>query len=135
MSKVNTFSGPLSLPVLTAPQTHKSIICDQFEKKGFIEKVHDSSDQPNRTHYIPHHCVQKESATTPVRIVYDCSYRQSSNHPSLNDCLLTGPHFLNDLRSMLLHFHTHQYAISADIKKAFFHITLHQDDRDSTRFF
>ena len=36
---------------------------------------------------------------------------------------------------MLLHFRTHKYAISADIKKAFLHIILHQDDRNSMRFF
>ena len=92
-------------------QTYDNIIQDQV-KKGFIEKVQDSSDQPNKTHNIPHHCVQKDSNTTPVCIVYDCSCLKSSNHPSLNDCLLTGPHFLNDLCSMLLHFRTHKYAIS-----------------------
>ena len=37
-------------------QTYDNIIHDQV-KKGFIEKVQDSSDQPNKTHYIPHHCV------------------------------------------------------------------------------
>jgi len=113
---------------------YNNIIQEQI-KKGFIEKVQDTSDPSNRTHYITHHCVKKESATTPVRIVYDCSCRQSANHASLNDCLLTGPHFLNDLCSTLLRFRTHNYAISADIEKAFLQITLHQDDRDYTRFF
>ena len=87
--------------------------------RGFIEKVQNTSDIPGKTRFIPHHCVKKNSTTTPIWIVYDCSCCQSADHPSLNDCLLTGPHFLNDLCLILLCFHLHKYAISADIEKAF----------------
>ena len=103
--------------------------------RGFIEKVTDTTENPHKTHYIPHHCVKKNSITTPIRIVYDCSCRQSRHQPFLNDCLLTGPHFLNDLCSILIRFRTHNYAISTDIEKAFLHVTLHDNDRDYTRFF
>ena len=94
-----------------------------------------TSKTPNKEHYILHHCVKKISATTPIRIVYDCSCRQSNEHPSLNDCLLTGPHFLNDLCSICLCFRTHSYAISTDIEKAFLHINRHKEHRDCMRFF
>ena len=87
-------------------QTYDDIIREQITR-GLVQNTLDS---PGKTHYIPHHC-KKNSATTPIRIVYDCSCRQSANHPSLNDCLLTGPHFLNDLCSILLRFRTHKYAI------------------------
>ena len=56
-------------------QTYNKIIAEQV-KKGFIEKVLDTPDD-NKTHFT----------TTPIRIVYDCSCYQSSNLPSLNDCL------------------------------------------------
>ena len=115
-------------------QTYDGIIREQVTR-GFIEKVQNNLDSPGKTHYIPHHCVKKNSTTTPIRIVYDCSCRQSASHPSLNDCLLTGPHFLNDLCSILLRFRSHKYAISADIEKAFLQIALHEDDRNFTRFF
>ena len=118
----------------TLLETYHNIIMDQM-KRGFIEKVTNTTDNLHTTHYIPHHCVKKNSVTTPIRIVYDCSCRQSSQQPSLNDCLLTGPHFLNDLCSILIRFRTHNYAVSTDIEKAFLHVTLHEHDRDYTRFF
>ena len=111
---------------------YHSIITDQ-ETRGFIEKVK-STGQPPNVHYLPHHPVKKESATTPIRIVYDCSSRQSTTHTSLNDCLQVGPPFLNDLCSILLRFRTHTFAFTADIEKAFLHVKLHESDRDSTRF-
>ena len=79
--------------------------------------------------------MKKNSATTPIRVVNDYSCRQSKCHPSLNDCLLRGPDFLNDLSSILLHFCIHAFATSVDIEKAFLQAYLHEKDRDFTRFF
>ena len=80
-------------------QLYHNIITDQ-EACGFIEKVPPNC-QPANVHYLPHHPVKKDTTTTPIRIVYDCSCRQSKNHASLNDCLLVSPPFLND---PLLHY-------------------------------
>ena len=50
-------------------------ILQEQERRGFIEKVTvETNSTDNRIHYIPHHPVfKKDSNTTPVRIVYDCS--------------------------------------------------------------
>ena len=64
------------------------IIADQV-KRGFIEQVNVSCI-PEDCHFNPHHPVKKDSTTTPLRIVYDCSCRQSPTKPSLNDCLQAG---------------------------------------------
>ena len=85
-------------------------------------------------HYIPHHPVKKDSTTTPIRIVYDCSCRQSKTHPSLNDCLVVGPTFLNGMCNIILRFCLHRYGVSTDIEKAFLHVALDESDRDYTRF-
>ena len=86
-------------------------------------------------HYIPHHPVRKESATTPIRIVYDCSCKSSSDSPSLNDCLMSTPPKLNDITSLILRFRSDRYAVTTDIEKAFLNIGLTKEDRDVTRFY
>ena len=113
-------------------QAYNNIIQEQ-EKRGFIEKV-DSSPPTSPVHYIPHHHVHKDSKTTPIRIVYDCSCRLSNNHPSLNNCLEIGPSLVNDLCSILLRFRSHKIALSTDIEKAFLHVKLDAKDQDFTCF-
>ena len=83
---------------------------------------------------IPHHPVKKESSTTPIRIVYDCSCKQTSDSPNLNECLHSGPPSLNDLCAILIHFRQHCFGFSADIERAFLHVHLDETDRDTTRF-
>jgi hypothetical protein len=113
-------------------KTYGEIIADQL-KGGVIEKV-DQQEDEHTVHYIPHHGVKKDSVTTPIRIVYDCSCRQSRDQPSLNDCLMSAPPELNDLTGILLRFRMHKYAVATDIEKAFLQIGLHESDRDVTRF-
>lgn len=115
-------------------QMYNRILTEQ-ENRGFIERVDVAKKDHSATHYIPHHPVEKDSPTTPIRIVFDCSCRQGSNYPCLNDCLMIGLPCCNDLCTILIRFRLHRFGISTDIEKAFLHIRLHPDDRDFTRFF
>ncbi|XP_077865916.1 uncharacterized protein LOC144353200 [Saccoglossus kowalevskii] len=85
-------------------EVYNSIIQEQLNR-DFIEKIVD--DDPKRGHYIPHHPVEKQSSTTPIRVVYNCSAKYR-DQPSLNECLETGPSINNDLVKMLLRFRTHK---------------------------
>ena len=114
-------------------QVYNQILTEQ-ETRGFIERVEVSRDHSG-THYTPHHSVEKDSLTTSIRIVFDCSCRQASTYPCLNDCLMIGSPCSNDLCAILVRFRLHRFGISTDIEKAFLHIRLHPDDRDFTRFF
>ena len=111
-----------------------SQILEDWEKKDFIERVPDEKDSES-AQYTPDHGMKKESSTTPVRIVYDCSFRQSPHDPSLNECLASTPPDLNDFSGILLRFRLNNFAISTDIEKAFLHMTLDMKDFGFTRFF
>ena len=107
-------------------------ILDQ-EWCGFNEKVHGTVNY-TRCHYIPHYAACKDSSTTLVSIVQDCSCHQARDQPSLHNCLLRGQPQLNDLCCIILRFRLHSVELCAGIKKVFQHIQLHKDNRDWTRF-
>ena len=111
---------------------YDDIINDQLNQ-GFIEKVEKPVVDDN-CHYLPHMGVEKDSPTTPIRIVFDCSARLRKGLPSLNDCLLTGPSLTEQLVKVLLKFRLNPYAFIADISKAFLRVGLNEADRDFTRF-
>ena len=108
-------------------QLYSNTIQEQ-EQRGFIKKV-SVPDLEADVRYIPHHPVRKTSSTTPIQIVYNCSFHTSGN-PSLNDCLLTGPSLLTDISGILLHFRSHPIGISTDLEKAFLHVCLDKADRN-----
>ena len=113
---------------------YDKIIQEQLHR-GFNEKVTDPQSTTGHVHYIPHHAVLRDSSTTPLRIVYDCSCSPNAAQPSLNSCLSTGPDILNDMTAILVRFRCYRYGITADIEKAFLSISLDEKDRDATRFF
>ena len=102
-------------------QVYDNIINEQ-EKRGFVEKVPECDQPKSMIHYIPHHPVRKESATTPIRIVYDCSCKSSSDSPSLNDCLMSTPPKLNDITSLFLRF-----------RRAWNHLEIHSEQSTLVR--
>ena len=88
----------------------------------------------DKVHYLPHHgVVRKDRATTKIRVVYDASAR-NRDHPSLNDCLYTGPTFGQSIFDILLRFRRHPVALAADIEKAFLMVSMAPEDRDTLRF-
>jgi hypothetical protein len=58
-------------------------IIEQQTERRFIENVEETK-LTDKAHYIPHHPVRKESTTTPVRIVFNCSFHSSPIFSSLN---------------------------------------------------
>ena len=109
---------------------YKQVIQDYLEQ-GFIEEV---KDPQICGHYLPHHAVLKESATTPLRIVFNASARTGPNSISLNQALETGPSLTEKLVDSLVCFRVGRYGILADISKAFLRVGLQLKDHDYVRF-
>lgn len=83
--------------------------------------------------YIPHHAVvKKESATTPVRVVFDAS-SHVINKPCLNQVLYVGPKLQNDLVKLLINFRLHKYVFTCDIKQMYRMIWLTEEHRQFQR--
>lgn len=104
-------------------------ILDEHLQLQFIEEV-DRARPTDECHYLQHHGVKKDSATTPLRTVFNCSSKPDTDSPSLNDCLMTRPSLTKKLGSILLKFRIGLYAYTADISKAFLRIGLQEEERD-----
>ena len=115
-------------------EEYDSVIKDQLNK-GIIERV-DSSEPSitGRTHYIPHHpVIRRDKETTKLRVVYDASAK-TQGHPSLNDCLYSGPCLLPSILDVVIRFRFKKIALVADIEKAFLMVSIVPCDRDALRF-
>jgi hypothetical protein len=103
--------------------THYDTVIKDQQKRDFIEIIPKHNNDSHKVHYIPHHCVVKDSKTTPIRIVFDCSAKTGDNL-SLNDCLQTGPCLINEMVEVLLRFRAYKYACVSDIEKAYLMVYL-----------
>ena len=73
-------------------------VIEEYKEKKFIEEV-DPTDYSGC--FLPHHPVYRESATTPLRIVYNASSYPKGGGKSLNDCLYAGPSLTTKLHDLL----------------------------------
>ncbi|XP_026476370.1 uncharacterized protein LOC113381966 [Ctenocephalides felis] len=79
-------------------------------------------------YYIPHFAVEKESSSTPLRVVFDASAK-NSEFTSLNEILHVGPKLQTDICSILLNFRFGPIALTADIKQMYRNIWVRKQDR------
>ena len=99
---------------------------------GFLELVPLDELNKKEAYYIPLFPVWRDDSDThAIRIVADC--RAKFNNKCLNDGILKGPNFLNDLADVLLRFRHFPIALVADISKMFYRIGLLMRDRDYHR--
>ena len=93
-----------------------------------------TEQNPTKGHYLTHHAVEKDSATTPIRVVYRCNFSTGHN-PSLNDCLEAGTSLQSDLGAIISRFRLYNFAMMTDVEKAFLRVILSEADRPYTKFF
>ena len=103
--------------------------------KGYVIEVPDAHKVENRSDkewYLPHHPVLNPNKPGKVRRVLNGAAKFDG--ASLNKCLLTGPHLLQNLIYVLLRFRQHPYAVSADIEGMFLQVGVLPSDQPSLRF-
>ena len=79
-------------------------------------------------HGIFHHATTQSK----LRVVFACAAR--FNNTSLNEQLLEGPDFTNNLVGVLIRFRPDQYAFTCDIKSMFHQINVSPFDSNYLRF-
>ncbi|XP_068240901.1 uncharacterized protein [Palaemon carinicauda] len=109
-------------------------ILDEYLEENFIEPVPLDTPVDGKVHYLPHHPVFKNSATTPMRIVFNNSSMSNPNSLSRNDSLYTGPNLASKIQSIILMFREKPFGLTADISNAFFRIEIVPKQRDFCRF-
>ncbi|XP_055701634.1 uncharacterized protein LOC129800889 [Phlebotomus papatasi] len=104
----------------------------EYLELGFLESV-PVHELHNKSHYLPHHGVVKESSiSTKLRVVYNASSKSSSGL-SLNDTLKVGPIVQPDLISILLRFRMGKFAFSCDVSKMYPQFLLHEPHHNYQR--
>ena len=82
--------------------------------------------------YLPHHAVFKRSNPSKCRVVFDCAAQYRGM--SLNDAILQGPNFLNNLAGVLVRFRKEPVAVIGDIKLMFHQCFVQPADTRFLRF-
>lgn len=78
-------------------QAYDKIIREQVES-NIVEIVNTRRLQKNgRIHYLPHRGVVRFGKSTPIRMVFDASSKAGKNSRSLNDNILKGGNWVNEI--------------------------------------
>ena len=114
-------------------EEYEKIVREQLEE-GIVE-VAPETPTGDRTFYMPHKPVVRESAsTTKVRMVFDASAKPHPLANSINECMYTGPSLQPLLWDISIRARMSTHLVLADIQKAFLQIGVREEDRDAFRF-
>ena len=114
-------------------QVKYTAVVEDNINKGFASKIPDDEIQSiSPVFYLPHHPVFNPRKPGKLRVVYDCAAKYAGR--SLNDQLLRGPDFVNQLIGVLIRFRQHPIALMADIEAMFNQVRVSVPDRDYLRF-
>ena len=105
---------------------------ETYISDGHAKLVEESELNTTHQWFLPHHSVFKRSNPEKCRVVFDCAAPYMGG--SLNDVILQGPNFLNNLSGVLLRFRKEPVAVVGDIKLMFHQCHVLESDTRFLRF-
>ena len=104
---------------------------EDYIAKGYAPKLSDkeASKSGPRTWYLPHFAVTSSNKPNKVRIVFDAAAEHGGT--SLNNNLLQGPDYRNNLVGVLWRFREENVALVGDIESMFHQVKVRPEDQDS----
>ena len=114
---------------------HDANVVNEYISSGHAERVPDNdlNEPPSNIFYLAHYVVYKNSATTPLRVVFDGSVKTTSS-VSLNDQLLIGPTEYSPLNDVLVRLRRYPYVLTTDVSKMYRAVGLAEENRYYHRF-
>ena len=114
-------------------EKYKSTVKDYISKgHPVILSPDEAKDRSPVTNYVPHHGVTNVNKPGKVRVVFDAAAQFDKT--CLNETLLKGPDYLNNLIGILLKFRREPYAVISDIEQMYHQIKVAENDQDALRF-
>ena len=109
-------------------------VIDEYIAMGHARKLirEEAEKQSDKTWYLPHHPVLNPNKPAKLRVVFDAAAKFSGT--SLNNQLLQGPDYINNLAGVLMRFRQEEVTLIADIKKMFHQVRVPPEDCDALRF-
>ena len=114
-------------------EKYRSVI-DGYIAKGHARKLtkEQAEQRSNVTWYLPHHPVTSPNKPGRIRVVLDAAAKFQGT--SLNDQLLQGPDYINNLAGVLMRFRQEEVVLIADIEQMFHQVRVPAEDCDALRF-
>lgn len=95
---------------------HAKVFNDQLAS-GIIEEVSEDLLSQDRCYYLLHQAVIENSATSPIRVVFNAS-SHCEGAPSLNACIYQSPTILPNLVRILMRMRTFRLVLIYDVEKS-----------------
>ena len=107
---------------------------NSYIESGYARRLskEESNSTFNITNYIPHHSVVNPNKFVKLRVV--CESGAQYRNTSLNQNLIKGADFLNNLVDVLIRFRKRKIATTSDIQQMFHQIRVLKSDEDALRF-
>ena len=92
----------------------------------------EAEQRSSKTWYLPHHPVGNPHKPDKLLFVFDAAAKFGGTY--LNEQLLQGPDYINNLAGVLMRFRQEGVTLIADIEKMFYLVQVPAEDCDALRF-